>query len=443
MGLEEQLAQWRTHLARRAAMTGADLAELEGHLRDQIADLVAAGLDEDEAFLVSVKRMGRVDEISREFAREHSERLWKQLVLVAPDDDSPGTDRREVVVVLALALGAAAVLRLAIGTLPAEVTARLASVCVLPFLAGYFAWKRRVSARVAALLGGGFVVAAAVLAAFPFDAGGDTEVLAAVHAPVVLWLLTGVAYVAGQWRSGPRRMDFIRFTGEWVVYYTLLALGGAVLLAIAGGAFSAMGVDAQDALYEWVLPMGAAGAVLVAAWLVEAKQAVVENIAPVLTLVFTPLTLALLLTVLGAFAIDPSVIGVSRQLLILMAVILVLVLGLWLYAVSARDPLARPGLFDRLQLALVLAAIFVDLVLLVAMAARIAEFGSSPNKVAALGLNLVLLVNLVRSAWLGLAFVRGRSPFAAVERWQTAYVPVYASWAAMVVVVLPPLFGFS
>ena len=35
----------------------------------------------DEAFLVAVKRIGGLDDLSREFAREHSDRLWKQLVV--------------------------------------------------------------------------------------------------------------------------------------------------------------------------------------------------------------------------------------------------------------------------------------------------------------------------------------------------------------------------
>ena len=60
------------------------MEELEGHLRDQLAALTEAGLAGDEAFLVAVKRMGSLDALSREFAREHSERLWKQLVM-APD----------------------------------------------------------------------------------------------------------------------------------------------------------------------------------------------------------------------------------------------------------------------------------------------------------------------------------------------------------------------
>lgn len=135
--------------------------------------------------------------------------------------------------------------------------------------------------------------------------------------------------------------------------------------------------------------------------------------------------------------------GVDRQLLVVMDLVLVLVVGLVLYAVSARDPLTPPDWFDRLQLALVASALAVDAVVLAAMVVRIADAGFTANKVAALGLNLVLLVNLVRSFVLSAAFVQRRGTLDALERWQTAYLPVYAAWAAVVVVILPPLFHFD
>jgi hypothetical protein len=37
---------------------------------------------------------------------------------------------------------------------------------------------------------------------------------------------------------------------------------------------------------------------------------------------------------------------------------------------------------------------------------------------------------------------RGRGTFARLERWQTDYLPVYALWAAIVVIVFPPAFGW-
>ena len=87
-------------------------------------------------------------------------------------------------------------------------------------------------------------------------------------------------------------------------------------------------------------------------------------------------------------------------------------------------------------------ALVVDTVALFAITARISEFGFSPNKVAALGENLILFVNLSWSAWLYARFLSGRASFAALTQWQTAYLPVYAAWAALVVVVFPPLFGY-
>ncbi|KUH84861.1 permease prefix domain 1-containing protein [Mycobacterium sp. IS-1556] len=441
--LESQIGQWRGYVERHRAISAADADEMEDHLRNQIADLSSAGLMSDEAFLVAVKRMGNVHSISREFAQEHSDRLWKQLVLTAEPGADGRQQRSELFVVLALALGGAVALNVGSAVLGEEVFARNAGLFVLPFLIGYFVWKRRLSLRAIAALTLPFVVAAVVLNVYPFDPDGATAVIATIHAPIALWFAVGFAYVGGKWRSDRRRMDFIRFTGEWVVYLTLLALGAGVLMALTVGAFEALGTDVEWAIEDWIVPIGVAGGILVAAWLVEAKQNVVENIAPVLTRVFTPLTTIMLLVLLASFIAEGSLVDVDRNLLILMDLILVLVLGLLLYAISARDPLAPADLFDRLQLVLVLSALAVDVLMLVAMLTRIAEFGFTPNKVTALGLNLVLLVNLSWSAYLLVGFLRSRRDFATMERWQTRYLPTFGIWAALVVLVIPPVFGFA
>ena len=203
---------------------------------------------DDEAFLVAVKRMGNLDEVSREFAREHSDRLWKQLVLARHDSESPErVERRELVVVITLAVLAAVAIKV-----PAFFGQDLEdagwfyprnfALIALPFLAAYFAWKRQMGwAAALRWLVPPFVLGAIVANAYPYVVGGSTEVLVAVHLPVALWFAVGVAYVAGQWRSHSRRMDFIRFTGEWIVYYTLLAIGGAVLVALTAAGFTAIG----------------------------------------------------------------------------------------------------------------------------------------------------------------------------------------------------------
>src|ERR687890_943 len=146
VSVEEQIARWRSYLGRRQAIHSVDVAELEDHLREQIAVLVDAGLTNDEAFLVAVKRMGKLDALSREFAREHSDRLWKQLVVSPSDTGEQQTGARtDAIVVFCVAVVAAVLVKL-----PALFGIQLdqdvgfygrnASLFVLPLVTGYFAW---------------------------------------------------------------------------------------------------------------------------------------------------------------------------------------------------------------------------------------------------------------------------------------------------------------
>lgn len=444
--LEVQISAWSGYLRRRRAVTGTDVDELERHLRDQIDALVKSGLSTDEAFIVAIKRVGNVDELSREFAREHSELLWKQPG-VADAPNAQGRSRNFVVVLL-LALGAALAVKL-----PSVFGMTITNepgfwvlntgVLVLPFLAAYFAWSRRLGTAALVTVVSAFAITGVLLNVYPFVSSGATLPLAAGHAIVVLWLAVGLAYVGGAWRSDAARMNFIRFTGEWVVYYTLIALGGGVLVGLTVAVFSAIRVDASGVLINWVVPCGAAAAVVVAAALVEAKQSVIENIAPVLTKLFTPLFTAMLLALIVAGVIHGNFLTAGRELLIAFDFVLVVVLGLLLYSISARDSQARAGWFERLQLLMVSSALVIDVLVLAAMLGRIGAFGFSANKVASLGLNLLLLVNLAWSAWLLLRVVRGVDRSSRLERWQTRYLPVYLAWAAVVVVVFPPVFAFA
>lgn len=446
--LEQQIGEWREYVSRRQAIHAVDVAELEDHLREQVASLGAAGLDHEEAFLVAVKRIGALDALSREFAREYSERLWKQLVVSGADaGEARASARTDTLVAWALAVAAAVLIKVpalfGIGMSQDAFYARNLSLFVFPLLAGYFIWKRRVSASTVRWLAVAFVAAGVVVNAFPFASGGSTEGLAALHLPIALWLAVGIAYAGERWREVGGRMDFIRFSGELFIYYVLIALGGGVLIGFMAMIFQAIGVDVEPVFESWLLPCGAVGAVVIASWLVEAKQSVIENMAPVLTRLFTPLFAAVLVTFLGTMLWTGRAIDIDRDVLIAFDLLLVIVLGLLLYSVSARDPQSPPGLFDVLQIVLVVSALLADGVALWAIAARISEFGFTPNRVAALGENVILLVNLAWSAWLYVAFMRGREAFARLEKWQTDYVPVYAIWAAIVVVVFPLVFAFA
>src|ERR687890_308270 len=165
VSLEEQIARWRSYLRRRQAIHSVDVAELEDHLREQVAVLVDAGLATDEAFLVAVKRMGDLDALSREFAREHSDRLWKQLVVVPSDSGEPrARARTDAIVVFCLAVAAAVAIKgpALFGIQldqDAGFYARNLSLFVLPLLTGYFVWKRRLDTSTLRWLAVAFVAA--------------------------------------------------------------------------------------------------------------------------------------------------------------------------------------------------------------------------------------------------------------------------------------------
>lgn len=292
------------------------------------------------------------------------------------------------------------------------------------------------------------MAAAAALAAVtinvqPFDVGGATFVLAGLRLSVAAWFLVGFAYVGGHWRATSARMDFVRLTGEWLIYYGLIAIGGGLLVALTFGVFSAVDVNAEPFVTTVVIPGGAAGATVVAAWLVESKQAVIENIAPVLTTLFAPLFTVLLVAVLFAGGIQADLVGDARDLLILGDVVLLAAVSIVLYAWSARSPTTRPGWTDRLHVLLIAAAVLVDLVVLGALALRTSEYGWSPNKAASLGLNVILLVNLLGAGWLSSRFIVGKARFHRLIEWQTAFVPVIVGWARVVVLTFGVAFDFS
>jgi len=133
----------------------------------------------------------------------------------------------------------------------------------------------------------------------------------------------------------------------------------------------------------------------------------------------------------------------DREQLVVFDALLIVVLGLVLYGLSARESTQRAGPMDRIQLVAVAAALVLDVMVLASMLARIGDLGFTPNRVAALGLNLVLLLNLTGAAWLSIRLFAGRATFHRLARWQTTYLPIFGLWAAIVVVLLPPLFSFA
>ena len=79
--LEQQIAHWKSAFAKKAGCSSDELLELESHLREEFAALVAAGRPEHEAFCESALRLGDPTKIGGEFAKNQSRFVWDGVAL--------------------------------------------------------------------------------------------------------------------------------------------------------------------------------------------------------------------------------------------------------------------------------------------------------------------------------------------------------------------------
>jgi len=94
--LEQHVKSWGDYL-RSKGMSETDVIELESHLLDQVDDLAKNGLSTEEAFIISVKRLGNVNMISEEYSKINTENLWKHLLLEPIDATAKSRSRNQII----------------------------------------------------------------------------------------------------------------------------------------------------------------------------------------------------------------------------------------------------------------------------------------------------------------------------------------------------------
>lgn len=437
------VARWRARLTGIPALTADDVDELQSHLEDEIDTLRLAGLTEDEAFLIATRRLGADSRLAGQFEEVHSERTWARLDLPTATDP-----RSSLWIMIGTAASTAAVMLVLYAIArsdPSGVSFLLRNLGTVAFagVLTYFALVHRPPRRVlggAAGLGAALVI---VTNLYPPGWGAenswtDTVALIALHLPVALWGAFGIVFLRTD--GGRPGIDVVRFTGEWIIY--------AVLLVLAGGAFTGLAsvllipVTGFYDLPGWIITAGFGALVVVAAWLVDSKRRTLENLAPVLATVFTPLLAALALAATIVYVVNGLAVTFDRDLLVTFDLLLLAVFAIVIFGLSVRGDSARATVTDHLRTVAVLAAVVLDALVLASMIARVGELGLTANRVAALGLNVILVVSLAVTAWLSARLALGRTTPHVIQGWQVRTLPVLATWAAVVAVVVPPVFGF-
>lgn len=441
--LEAQVRAWRDSLESSGDMGREDLDELESHLVDEVSDLRERGLSESEAFLVATRRIGRSHELSREYFKAHVNKLWKRLAV--PEETARIRGNGRVVVALAAAAALFSQLPYLLGGSYSDPDAErwlmFASLWVMPSLIAYFGVRHRLGAR--RLLPSIVVFALIILylVFFSFPADSSTLLLEVVHLPFLSWLLLLPPAVDRSRPSVPDSVHYLRFTGEAFVYAVLIGLGGASLIALTTAIFQLADIDIEHIIGNHVAVAGVFSVPVVAVALADRKRQVVENFAPTLARIFIPL----FATAIGAFLITIAVTGTrpsgDRDLLLVMNILLLLVVAMLFYDVSAREAGDRRGASDWANLSLIVAALILDGVTLSAISSRLLEYGASPNRAAVFGLNVILLVHLVLLVVTYLRHLTGRVGFRSIEAAVVRMLPVYGAWLFVVVVLFPAVFG--
>ena len=319
---------------------------------------------------------------------------------------------------------------------------RIVGLLIVPFVVAYFLIRNQLSRQWWLGLAAAYALCAAVVALLPVSWTSASSIVMTLHLPVAL--LTGVAltYTGAEWRLPEARLRAIKFAGEWFVLYVLVMLGVGVLLGLFSLLSSTIGLS-LDELFTWLAVVLAVAPVAVTAAIASSASSFVSGACQILVKLFVPLFTLMLSVFLILGLASGALFRFQRDLLLILDVVLIVVTALVGYHIASRDAAANSAKFELLTFALVSVAAVIDVGVLTSMLIRVSDIGLSLNRSVAIGLNLVLLINLSAIALRYWRFVRVGADYSFIQRWQARYLYVFFAWAGFAAFVLPALFRFA
>ncbi|PRY14383.1 uncharacterized protein DUF4153 [Pontibacter ummariensis] len=320
---------------------------------------------------------------------------------------------------------------------------RNSSFLVFPFLAAYFAWKNKLAVNQIAYLTGVIVVCLVYINSLPNTPVSDTLVLACIHLPLLLWVILGVSFAGDELSHYQKRLDFLRFNGDLAVMAALLVIAGGLMTGITLGLFSLIGFEIEEFYFEYVVAFGLPAVPIVATHLTQTNPQLVNKVSPVIAKLFSPLVLVMLVVYLGAIVFSGKDPYNDREFLLLFNVLLIGVMALIFFSVAESSTNEKPVSGTWVLLLLSIVTVVVNGIALSAISFRISEWGITPNRVAVLVGNLLMLVHLLLVTVMLYKTARQKAALTEVGRSIVLYIPVYFVWIVVVVFLFPLLFGFK
>jgi hypothetical protein len=310
---------------------------------------------------------------------------------------------------------------------------------VFPFLIATFVRQRNTPVRTLSFIGMLIALVCVWINVLPDTASSDTVILACIHVPLLLWSVLGFTFASNH--TG-LRIEFLRYNGELLVMTGIILIAGGLLTAITLGLFELINLNIQEFYFRYIVIWGLASAPLVGTFLVQNQPQLVDKVSPVIARVFSPLVLITLIAYLTAVLYTGKDPYTDRDFLIVFNLLLIGVMAIVFFAVAERSG-TRSGRFHLMVLTgIAVAAILVNGIALSAILFRIGEWGITPNRMAVMGGNILILINLLIVALRLLQTLLYQKPVLVVEESIARFLPIYAVWTCVVVFLFPLLFQF-
>lgn len=311
---------------------------------------------------------------------------------------------------------------------------------VLAGMGGLFAFQQRLglSATWPALIA--MLFSMIYINVVPMDQQSDAFVLACMHVPIFLWIFVGFLYVGGLNPAGPKGIEFLRFHGDLLVMVAVIALAGGLFTALTINLFHLINLDIEKYYFQYGVLSLLPSVPVIAAFLVQKNPQLVSKISPLIAQIFTPLVFLTLLIFLGATFFSEKDLFNDREYLLVFNGVLVGVMALLLFSLSEITKKSVSPFYQYLLVGLAALALLDNGLALSAIVFRLVEFGITPNRLAVLGSNLLMMghVGWVTKNLIG--FVRAQQDIRSVENGMTFFLPYYGAWAALVAFVFPLVF---
>lgn len=369
--------------------------------------------------------------------------FWNERLRYETDDINWGSGK-ELLLVIVAALIAGSIAKIpALFAIDVEFFyPRNIGFIFLPLLTAYFAWKNNLKAKWIGVICGVMVVSLIYINALPASTTSDTLILACIHLPLLLWVLLGASFVGNNISDYGRRLEYLRYNGDLIVMTTLILIAGGIMTGLTIGLFALIGFLIEQFYFEYVAIFGLAAAPIVGTYLTQTNPQLVDKVSPVIARIFSPLVLVMLVIYLGAIIYSGKDPYNDREFLIIFNLLLIGVMAIIFFSVAESSKTRANATATWMLFLLSAVTVIVNCIALSAIVFRIAEWGITPNRLAVLGGNLLILLNLLFITVQLFKSLTKKSDIATVGRSIAMFLPVYSLWAVIVIFLFPVLFGF-